>query len=46
MSKSSTQQKYTQLKSWLNTNKKSKSTTDGKKESRLSSHDKKSFKSK
>jgi hypothetical protein len=46
MSKSSTQQKYTQLKSWLSTNKKSKSTTDGKKESRLSSHDRKSFKSK
>ena len=46
MSKSSTQQKYTQLESWLNANKKSKSTTDGKKDSRLSSHDRKSFKSK
>jgi len=45
MSKSSTQQKYTQLKSWMSTNKKSKSTTDGKKESRPSSYDKKSFKS-
>ena len=46
MSKSSTRQKYNQLESWLNANKKSKSTTDGKKEPRLSSYDKKSFKSK